>query len=387
MDVVTEAPSSIHHATVWTPGSPPRELELDGPPPADGIVWFEIDAATGEAEQLREALSARCPGLTLEMVEDLLSPDERPQRKSYGDGSVKLVSSFEVKAVRLETKQERGVPASAGVLSFSPVELLGADRWLITCWHPTRVFTRPGEAETVSGITRFTSDHFDAVARRWASGNARNGGDLGVLLLHELALTYAPAHRALYGWLEDWELGVYVEDEVDRETLAQLWSSMAVLRDWVNPLNPAGVRRDLSKAWLPATDHAQVIAVDDRVDDALRSLRELGETLRASFALLHSKQTQEQRQRSDEIQRRVEIAAAGFLIPTLVVGFYGANTWVPGQQAHWGFWVMVGVLVVLSLGGVTLVRRWHREQAAELQRAKDEQARLRARLLRERSGY
>jgi Mg2+ and Co2+ transporter CorA len=247
------------------------------------------------------------------------------------------------------------------------------------------MFTGPGTVETSEPDGVLPRAQFDSVAGRWASGQKANAGDLGVLIMHELALTYAPAHRALYAWLEDWELGVYVDDHVDRDTLAQLWSFMAVLRDWINPLNTPGLRSDLSKAWLPAADHAEVVAVDDRIDRALAGLRDLGQTLRASFALLHAEQAEEQRVRSDQIQRRVEIAAAGFLIPTLVVGFYGANTWVPGQQAHWGFWVMVAVLILLSLGGITLVRRWHREQAQELERAKQEQVRLRGRLLQEQS--
>jgi len=62
--------------------------------------------------------------------------------------------------------------------------------------------------------------------------------------------------------------------------------------------------------------------------------------------------------------RRVEIGAAAFLIPTLVVGFYGANTWVPGQGSHWGFWVMLAALIALSLLGVGLVLRWQRRDNA-----------------------
>ena len=51
--------------------------------------------------------------------------------------------------------------------------------------------------------------------------------------------------------------------------------------------------------------------------------------------------------------------AAIFLIPTLIVGFYGANTWVPGQQRHWGFWVMVVVILILTFIGSSLVNRLH----------------------------
>ena len=46
--------------------------------------------------------------------------------------------------------------------------------------------------------------------------------------------------------------------------------------------------------------------------------------------------------------------AAIFLIPTLIVGFYGANTWVPGQQRHCSFWVMVVVIITLTYMGSSL---------------------------------
>jgi hypothetical protein len=92
-----------------------------------------------------------------------------------------------------------------------------------------------------------------------------------------------------------------------------------------------------------------VVEVDERVDRALEGLARLSETLRGAFGLLHVEQTEEQRQREERSARRLETLAAVFLVPTLVVGFYGANTWVPGQGRHWGFWVMVGILIALSL--------------------------------------
>ncbi len=60
--------------------------------------------------------------------------------------------------------------------------------------------------------------------------------------------------------------------------------------------------------------------------------------------------------------------AAIFLIPTLIVGFYGANTWVPGQQRHWGFWVMVVVIIVLTYIGSSLVNKLHSKDDVALPR-------------------
>jgi len=262
-----------------------------------------------------------------------------------------------------------------------PVELLANENWVITCWHPARVFhgarrlqpDEPGQPP---------ADLFDRIAKRWACGPARNSGDLGVLILHELALSYAPAHRALASWLEDWELGLYVAEKPDLETLPQLWGSMAVLRDWLNPLNRAGLRDDIDRAWLAATDHERVIAVDERVDRALANLAKLATTMRSSFNLLHIQQVREEREHSDRMQHRIEVMAAAFLIPTLIVGFYGANTWLPGEQRHWGFWVMLLVLVVFSVGGALLVHRWHKQQKTEARKLVEDRRHLRSQLMR-----
>jgi Mg2+ and Co2+ transporter CorA len=266
-------------------------------------------------------------------------------------------------------------------LVIRPVELLANDNWLITCWHPARIFVgaKLVSAEPATGPR---PELFEHVARRWVRGPGRSSGDLGVLILHELALTYAPAHRALSRWLEDWELGLYVEDDPNHETLPKLWGEMAVLRDWLNPLNKSGLRTDLDRAWLTATDHDSVIEVDKRVDRALANLAELGGKLRSSFQVLHVQQAQEEREQGERTQHRIEIMAAAFLIPTLVVGFYGANTWIPGQGKRWGFEVMVAALVLLSLGGAALVRYWHKQQAAQTAKLKQERARLRSQLTR-----
>jgi hypothetical protein len=350
---------------------------------SDGVLWFEVDPHAG-TEGVLQALSPSCPGITTEMVGNLLSPDHEPRGESYGDGGIRIASSFRVDARRPEGEARRGHARHAGTLLFEPVELLAGDGWLASCWHPRREFHGADECET-RPARGGTQEVFDHIAQRWTAGFGRSAGDLGVLLLHELALSYRPTARALYSWLEDWELGLYVSDgsETDVDTLAQLWGEMAVFRGWLNPLNRAGLRTNIARAWLPATDLELVVQVDDRVDKTLKDLRELANTLRSSFSVLHVQQAQDDRERSDHLRRRIEVMAAAFLIPTLIVGFYGANTWVPGQGQHWGFWAMVIALVLFGLGGVGVVLYWHHQQRKDLEAIKAERRRLRAQLLSE----
>jgi hypothetical protein len=378
---VAEMPGWIRRVSLWEPSSAPIVGDLDGSFGETGFRWFELVCGPETATEAFEFLGGLCPGLTLAMVEDLLTPDDAPAGISYSDGAIRLASTFSVEAPRRDRKRERGMPQGAGVLRFQPVEILAAENWLLSCWHPRRTFQ--GASKLGEDLPGSAEEIFRGVSERWQHGRCGGPGDLGISVMHELALSYAPAHRALFSWLEDWELSLYVEDTLDnRDELPELWGLMAVLRDWLSPLNHPGLRSDIGKSWLVASDHEAVIEVDDRIDKALANLAKLSERLRQSFGLLHLEQSEEQREQSEKMQHRIEIAAAVFLVPTLIVGFYGANTWVPGQGRHWGFWVMVAVMILLSLGAVIAVIQLQRRSSRAAIKADGERKRVRTELLR-----
>jgi hypothetical protein len=376
-----ENPSWLHRTSAWGPGARPEPCGPNDSLADSSIRWFELVCGPDATEEAFDLLAGRCPGLTQQMLEDLLTPDDAPAGISYADGTIRLASTFSIEAIRDDQKLERGTAQGIGALRFQPVELLAGERWLISCWHPRRMFQgaikisedQPGSADAI----------FRGVAERWLRRHDGEPGDLGVAVMNELALSYAPAHRALFSWLEDWELSLYVNDDLNnRDELPELWGLMAVMRDWLNPLNRPGLRGDVSKAWLVATDHEAVVEVDDRVDKALAGLAKLSERLRQSFGLLHLEQAEEQREHSERMQRRIEIAAAIFLVPTLIVGFYGANTWVPGQGKHWGFWVMVTLLISLSFAALLGVLQLQRRASQAALRAGSERKQIRTELLR-----
>lgn len=371
----------LRRVSQWRVGSPPRLSELDEPVESGAFLWIELTCGAEMSGDVLIALSSTCAGLTHEMLSDLLTPDEAPSGATFDEIGIKLASTFSVEAIRQGEKRIRGRAEGAGVIRFQPVEILAGPNWLISCWHPRRTFqgAKPIDEESPGP----TDEIFHGLSSRWRSVSAGGPGDLGVALMHELALSYAPAHRTLFSWLEDWELSLYVDDELEnRDQLPELWGLMAVLRDWLNPLNTPGLRTDIGKAWLPATDHRAVIEVDERVDRALVGLAKMSETLRQSFSLLHLEQAEEQRHHSEQAQHRVELAAAAFLVPTLIVGFYGANTWVPGQGRHWGFWVMVAALLVLSAATLFGVARMQQRSREVGRRAARERERMRTELLR-----
>ncbi len=187
--------------------------------------------------------------------------------------------------------------------------------------------------------------------------------------MSELALTYASTHRRFYADLEEWELRLYTSgdggfeiSEQDERRLHDLWGARARLRDWLSPLNVPGLREDADKAWLPGADHNAVIGLDKRVDKALEALANLGKTLRSSFHLIHIKKIEAKRERDERLQRDIGFFATGLVVPTLVVGFYGANTWIPGEHRLWGFWGMIVVIIVATLAVMTLLRRLLRDE-------------------------
>jgi hypothetical protein len=340
-------------ATVWADGEAPQRCDPDEPLPSTGIRWFDV-APSATPEALLVPLKPICAGLELEMLEDLLVPDKLPENVRWNNGEVRLASTFAVYPADQVDWGRKVEPSPEA--RYQEVEILAGADWLITMWHQPclyrgmerkRRMTEPiGKAKAI-----------DASVKKWRRAGARVAGDLGVLVMHELALTYAPAHRHFRAALEEWEMRLYgsegeaavagVDPEQERE-LRQLWDARARLRDWLSPLNVVGINEDLDKAWLPATDHEEVKAVDGRIDKALAALANLGDTLRSSFHLLYIKTSEAQRERHERQQRRIELIAAGFLVPTLIVGFFGANTWVPGEHRHWGLTIMLAAMVVLT---------------------------------------
>jgi hypothetical protein len=377
---VAQKSTWLRRTSCWTPGQSPQMCEVPDLGDAPGFPWFELACGPEGAAEVLALLGPLCDGLTIEMLEDLLTPDDEPKGIAYAEGAIRLASTFSVKALRPDLKVERGTPQGIGVLCFQPVELLATNDWLISCWHPRRTFRGPNKVDEQGPDS--AERLFRGVTERWLHGRCGGPGELGLSVMHELALSYRPASRELLTWLEDWELSLYLDDDIDnRDQLPELWGLMAVLRSWLGPLNRPGLRDDIGKSWLPATDHDAVIAVDDRVDKSLAELSRLSATLRQSFGLLHLEQAEEQRQHTERLQRRVEIGAAVFLVPTLIVGFYGANTWIPGQNRHWGFWVMVTVLVVLSAFALLIVSLSQRRTKQAAERAKEERRRMRTEIL------
>ncbi|GAB2969556.1 CorA family divalent cation transporter [Nocardioides montaniterrae] len=355
----------------------------------DALVWVDISAASnalGRAAALLAQLEPLCPGLTLEVLTDLLVPDSIPGTEDY-EGStgttLRKVSTFSIESRSLQPAADRDDFERPGLIVLEPTELVSGEGWLLSCWHARTVYS----GIDICGDEPSSGPHgtLRAVRGRWASHTGtpnRSAADLGLLAVEELALTYVPTMRKLREWLEAWEISLFVGRRTERQPVAQLWGSIALLRRWLTPLNPAGLRKDINKAWLiPATDAELCHSIDDRIDRALEAGGKLSDTLRSSLPMLHSEIEQQARKTHERGQRVVEVLAAVFLIPTLIVGFFGANTWLPGQHStadsmH-AFDFMLATMGVLTFAAVVVLWMWRGAQRRSDRQVEEELAEMR----------
>jgi Mg2+ and Co2+ transporter CorA len=332
------------------------------------VRWFDIQRAKQlECPDLYRQLERFCVGLTDEMVADLVSLDPRPKMVQYDHGRIRALSTFTVRAVESDDGAPISSHSKAGLLIFNPVEILVGPQWVITCWHETQIFRAGQRINELPAAP--PSDVYAAVERSWGTEYSTSG-DLAVLLLLQLAMTYKPACRHLYVWAEEWELDYFRTNHAYEDTLLEMPGSVALLRDWLSPLNISGMRHDITRAWFPglsgsATVGGQVIAlrVDDRVDQSLAQLHEVSRLVRDGYQLLEVRRLKKAQDRDARFQRTIAIGGSAILLPTLVAGIMGSNTWVPGEyrtgSGRWAFGVLVFVMVITAILAWWALRRMH----------------------------
>jgi Mg2+ and Co2+ transporter CorA len=185
-----------------------------------------------------------------------------------------------------------------------------------------------------------------------------------MLLLDAIAVSYRTVHRELHAWLDSWELEFNdCLHETEQETLKDVRGLLTRLRVRLTALSPIHDRP--SDAWFPrAADDRAAESLDRRLERSLRQLEETSEALRSSLQVMATAGTaeqlrlqQEQRKRSQKLDDRLTSITALLLVPTLIVGVYGANTMLPGRD-HWtGFIAMLLLIVLSAILTLWLIRR------------------------------
>jgi Mg2+ and Co2+ transporter CorA len=190
------------------------------------------------------------------------------------------------------------------------------------------------------------------------------------MVLYELACTCTATRRVLWAWHESWELDFYNKrHETERETLVALRREMREFRVRLEALNKPGVGRNKALTWFDhVTDKDLAERVDDVIDRALANLRALGDVLRSSTDMFATESFSHQRQRAERFQELAGVVAAVLLVPTLVVGVFGANTRLPGEGSWSGFGYMACAMVLSAVVTHALIDRWRTPGERRLRR-------------------
>jgi Mg2+ and Co2+ transporter CorA len=346
--------SEIVTVTLWRSEQAPVPVALTDVDAAEGVLWFDVNVLLADVDAVMDLVAPHCNGeLTREAVHDLLDLDPRPKVTQYGE-NVRAVSTLRVEAHEPEHGGEDPEASKAGTLSFQVVEIAAGDGWLVTTRHKAGIYR--GAHEEARGDPASLEPLQRAAERRWIAQKGSTASDVGIAIMDELANTYTEVHRELYAWLESWELDFDERgSRTEQVTIKELRGLTARLRVRLTALSCA--EHMAADAWLTGiTDDEAPARVARATDRALDQLKEIADGLRSSLDILLSSNAQDQRKQGERLEQRLTLITSVLLVPTLVVGLYGANTKLPGRDTWQGFWIMVALMVLSAVGSFFLIR-------------------------------
>jgi hypothetical protein len=330
----------------------------------------------------RDLIEACDPNVNDAAIDDLLTPDSDTHRAyvQYADGARK-VSAFGIRSIPSGT-------AGDDSLCFEIVEFLTAGRWLMVVWHDSDVFIRKRARDSEPSDPGFRDELISRVEARWRSMDGRSPGDLAVLFLHELGLTFSHGKKSLWTWLNDWETEFFEGRDSSTRTLLRLDKELGELHrvhsQFRRRLSELNVPKTLAgERWFADVSPSFVVTAqeaDDLIDRSLDSLREYSQALQQALSLSQSHIGKRQLEVAQDFQRTIEVITAVVVVPTLVAGVYGANTRLPGQQRWSGFELMLAVMIigaVVAIVTLRLIGRRHRgSHGLDFKAAPDEMPRF-----------
>jgi hypothetical protein len=319
---------------LWKTAEPPELVSLEEAAFKEGVVHFDVVSGS-DPSVIYDALRPVCgEELTRSMIEDLVQADTMPEIKPQADERIRAVSAF-------------GVETSAGGLIFNLVEFLANRHWLITCSHRAESYARTGD-RTVHTAPADPTALLLKVRQRWTGGHGRTAGDLGVLWIYELSCTYSRACRELTSRLSSWERDFYRDPGLDGQPLRDLHGLASEFLSRLNGIDATD--GEAQEEWFSHVEATEIARrADEHINAAMAALDRLNDMLRGAFSM-------QQSGKSEQLQRKVELVTVVFLVPTLIAGMWGENTWVPGQNQPWGFGLTLVTMVVGALLARALMR-------------------------------
>ena len=371
--------------------------EADAPVGGGYVHWYDIDPVAeehiqGRAESLTAKIQDHCRGLQPEMIKKLLEEDPQPRVETFGndDGDVRGVSIFTVIARESEDS------GTAQQLIFQTVELLVGRAWIVSCWHAPKTLNWPQDQTTLSHDPALLKEPFVSHVRYlWgldstkASSVAKSAGDLGIYLARALVDTYGATSRMMERWLSHWEVE-FSRALSESVTGSDFDTQQAQISSYLHMSSEIHRRLTALKhaqhathdqTWFPGvteTEHAeaegtrslnQISKLKQGVNSALNNFQGFKDDIRtnvnqlilqSSTSLQHS--SAKLQESSSRVQDYLALITGLVLVPTLVVGLFGANTRLPGGGTWLGFELMIALMAASGMVVLLLIKRLKRKQ-------------------------
>jgi zinc transporter len=291
------------------------------------MVWYHLD---GRDEQARVWLQAQedIPELARSA---LLASETRPRSEAMGEGV--LVNLRGLGEIR-EGDSDR---------------LVSVRFWAQSC-------------RCISVGLR-ESSAIPPTVEAFLDGRIRDPGDLLASFADVITDQLDPDVAKLGDSLDDFEVKLEAQSVWKlRRDVSMLRSSAIAYRRFVGPQRQALERLALARVdWFDEADRAHLSEAADRF---ARMAEEL-EAIRERAAVVHDELTDLHAEQMDSRALAISIYALVFLPLTFITGLLGMNVPIPYQEHPNTFWVVLGVCLLISFGGLGwfLRRRWLRRDS------------------------
>ena len=354
-----------------------RIAETDALPtelPAQGFVW--IACARREFEVLQAQIQAELQALCGTQLVDLhvidLLNNQLPSHYDYTSQYDILVFRRLAAGVSetdmahpgelLHERIKRGGPPVLKRIDTSPVGFAVFDKLLLTV-HPTDCAVRDAYALRLLNATSVES-------RNSGVKLPTSPADLMLRIVNQMVDGYLALRRVLSRQLDHWQTEL-----LDPDTRFKNWNTLmdarqamhqldeicedqrAAVQDWIDSVEtwpdspePAAQReRELLK--IRSRD------VLEHIQRVVHHVRRLEQSAETAVQMHFSAQSH----RTNDVMRTLTAVTAIFLPLNLITGFFGMNfEFMPLLHTSWGFWVTLGVmlLVVVAVVMVFLRKRY-----------------------------
>ena len=196
-------------------------------------------------------------------------------------------------------------------------------------------------------------------------------------LVQSLLQTYEATHRMMERWMAHWEVEFYTSLQC-ADRAGRLKEAAGEISDYL--YMTAEIRRKLTafqharwstadRSWFPKLSdadkhagpapeaHPDVVAVTGRLDSLKQNFDRLSGDIRANMDVLMLQSTATQQESSERVQNYLGQVTGLVLVPTLIAGFFGANTALPGGGSWMGFELMTVLMIASAVVVYFVIRR------------------------------